>query len=408
MAIRPILSTLARHRIAAGLIVAEVALSFAIVCNALHMMTVRYEVLNKPSGLAEAELVNIDLRALTPIDGADALSDDDLRRLRALPGVKGAAIANQVIYGDNNNNTGVNNEPNDRGTRVSASSYAGDEHFLPVHGVQLVAGRNFQRDEIQKRSAVDANPDARVPVVIVDRKLAEALYPGTSAVGKRVWVFGGRESQIIGVVEALSHTNPKQASNSTRGSQGAIIAPLAGNFRNGTYMLRVEPGRRQAVLKEAAAIIREVDARRIVRRGETLLDMRNRYYAEDRAMTALLAGVCVALLAVTAFGIVGLASFWVAQRTRMIGIRRALGATQAQIRGYFQLENGLLCGMGVLLGLAGALALSQGMLQPQGAPPLPWFYLPLGALLLLLLGQLAVLAPARKASALPAATAMRA
>jgi putative ABC transport system permease protein len=408
MAIRPILSTLARHRIAAGLIVAEVALSFAIVCNALHMMSVRYEVLSKPSGLAEAELVNIDLRALAPIEGADALSDEDLKRLRALPGVKGVAIASQVIYGGNNSTTGVNTEANDQGTRVPASNYSGDEQFVPVHGLKLVAGRNFLPEEVQKSSAFQNSPDGRVPAVIVDRQLAAALFPGQDAVGKSVWAFGGRETQIVGIVETLSHSNPKESPDSGRGARGALIAPLAGNFRNGTYMLRVEPGRQQAVLKEAATIIREVDPRRSVRRGETLLEMRERFYAEDRAMTALLAGVCVALLAVTAFGIVGLASFWVAQRTRMIGIRRALGATQAQIRGYFQLENALLCGLGVLLGLIGALALSQGMLQPQGAPPLPWWYLPVGALLLLGLGQLAVLAPARKASTQPAAIAMRA
>jgi putative ABC transport system permease protein len=111
---------------------------------------------------------------------------------------------------------------------------------------------------------------------------------------------------------------------------------------------------------------------------------------------------------VTAFGIVGLASFWVAQRTRMIGVRRALGATKAQIRQYFQLENLLLCGLGVGVGAGAALAISQFVMQPQGAPALPWFYLPLGAALLLLVGQLAVLAPARRASELPAAAAMRA
>ena len=91
----------------------------------------------------------------------------------------------------------------------------------------------------------------------------------------------------------------------------------------------------------------------------------------------------------------------------MIGIRRALGATQAQIRQYFQLENLLLCGAGVLLGALGAMALNKAVLQAQGAAALPWFYLPVGAVLLLLLGQLAVLAPARKAAQLPAAIAMR-
>lgn len=405
MAIRPILSTLARHRIAAGLIVVEVALSFAIVCNALHMISLRVDTLSAESGLAESELVNIDLRAVAPIQEADSLTAEDLRRLRALPGVKGVAITNQIIYGDNNNTTYVNNAPDNGGTRVVASNYTADEHYLPVHGLKLIQGRNFRPDEVIKRSAFDGNLGTNVPSVIINRAMAEALFPSQSAVGKPVWAFGNQQALVIGVVENLSHTSPKEDDGNTR---AAMIAPLQESFRGGTYLLRVEPGRQQAVIKEATQIIREVDPRRSVRRGQTLIEMRDRYYAEDRAMTWLLGGVSVALLAVTAFGIVGLASFWVAQRTRMIGIRRALGATQAQIRQYFQLENGLLCGAGVLLGVLGAMALSQGVLQAEGAPALPWHYLPIGAVLLLLLGQLSVLAPARKAAQLPAATAMRA
>jgi putative ABC transport system permease protein len=401
MSLRPILSTLARHRIAAGLIVAEVALTLAFVSNALHMIAVRVERLSRQSGIAERELVNVDLRAVVPIETTDALTAEDLRRLRALPGVKGAAVTNQVIYGDNNNMTGVSNQPDKGGTRAAASSYDGDEHFLPVHGLTLIAGRNFQADEVVAASLFANKPETAVPVVIVNRALAEAMYPGQSAVGKPVWIYRG-PSTIIGVVEALPHTNPSGYT-----SRFAVIAPIRQNFRGGTYVLRVDPGQQQQILKQAAAMVREVDPRRLVRRGETLTNMRNAYYAQDRSMSWLLAGVCVALLAVTAFGIVGLASFWVSQRSRMIGVRRALGATQRQIRQYFQLENLLLCGAGVMLGAAGAWALSQFVMQAQGAPALPWPYLPIGALLLLLLGQLAVLAPATKAASISPATAMR-
>ncbi|MGU9537311.1 ABC transporter permease, partial [Proteus mirabilis] len=77
----------------------------------------------------------------------------------------------------------------------------------------------------------------------------------------------------------------------------------------------------------------------------------------------LMGGVCVALLLVTAMGIVGLASFWVQQRTRMIGTRRALGATEGQILRYFQLENLLLTTTGIVIGLAGAVALGQLLMQ---------------------------------------------
>jgi putative ABC transport system permease protein len=402
MSLRPILSTLARHRVAASLIVAEVALALAFVSNALHMISVRVDRLHTQTGLVEEELVNLDLRAISPIEGADALSQEDLRRLRALPGVKGVAVANQIIFGDNNNNSGVSNKSERQGTRTGAASYEGDEHLVPVLGLKLMAGRNFLPEEVIPASVFSKSPDTPVPALIINQALAQKMYPGESAVGKPLWVYSG-PSTVIGVVDTLSNTNPSHAENSY-----ALIAPIRNSYRGGTYLLRVEPGLREQVLKQAAAVIREVDPRRLVRVGKTLVEMREDYYAEDRAMTWLLAAVCVALLAVTAFGIVGLASFWVGQRTRMIGVRRALGATQAQIRQYFQLENLLLCGAGVLLGAAGALALSHHVIQAQGAPALPWLYLPIGAAVLVLLGQLAVLAPARKASALPAAAAMRA
>jgi putative ABC transport system permease protein len=97
----------------------------------------------------------------------------------------------------------------------------------------------------------------------------------------------------------------------------------------------------------------------------------------------------------------------VQQRTRMIGVRRALGATRAQIVGYFQVENLLLSGIGIVLGGAAAVGINQLLMQHYELPRLPWLYLPVGAAVLVALGQLAVLGPARRAAALPPAAVMR-
>ena len=124
-------------------------------------------------------------------------------------------------------------------------------------------------------------------------------------------------------------------------------------------------------------------------------------------MTALLVAVCLALLVVTAFGIVGLASFWVQQRTRMIGVRRALGASRRQILGYFQTENFLLTSIGIVIGMVGAYGINQVLMTYYELPRLPWVCLPIGAVLLWALGQIAVLGPARRAAALPPVVVMR-
>ena len=110
---------------------------------------------------------------------------------------------------------------------------------------------------------------------------------------------------------------------------------------------------------------------------------------------------------VTALGIVGLASFWVQQRTRQIGVRRALGATRGQILGYFMTENLLLTTFGIVLGMLGAYGLNQLLMSHYELPRLPLIYLPVGALLLWLLGQIAVLGPALRASHVSPALATR-
>jgi len=117
--------------------------------------------------------------------------------------------------------------------------------------------------------------------------------------------------------------------------------------------------------------------------------------------------VCVVMLAVTAFGIVGLTSFWVGQRRQQIGIRRAVGATRGHIMQYFQTENFLLSTAGVVLGMLLAFGINLYLMSRYEMSRMPWYYLPVSAVALWLLGQLAVLGPARRAAAVPPVVATR-
>lgn len=403
MDLLPILSTLRRHKIAAGLIVLEVALTCAIVTNALHLIQTRIEALNADSGLAEAELVVLNLRGSKPPppEGSGHIVAADMARLRALPGVKAATSVNQIVYGNNSNNSGVTLEPDSRGLRVIAAQYSADEQLLATYGLKLLEGRNFSPDEVLDGFKVFSVAEPRLPQVIINKVLADKLFPGRSALGQTIYVFGSAPSTVIGVVQTLTHPQLHRA----RGDGGAaMIFPLRGS---GNYVLRVDPAQRDAQIKAATAVLEEHDKSRVVTQARPLTEMRAAFYAQDRAMAWLMGGVCVALLLVTAMGIVGLASFWVQQRTRMIGTRRALGATEGQILRYFQLENLLLTATGVLIGLGGAVALSQLLMQSYALPRLPWAYLPAGALALAVLGQLAVWVPARRAARLAPVAALR-
>lgn len=401
----PILSTLRRHKTAAGLIVVEIAIATAIVCNALHLIANRVALLDSDSGLPEAELIDVELRFTgNPQDPADTTAQD-LREIRALPGVSAATVVNQVIYGDNSNNSDVSLMPDKSGVRLNAAQYEAGEQGLQTLGLKLVAGRDFLPEEYRAEAAVSSTDEPQVPAAIVNRGLAERLWPGASPLGRLIYVYGHQPSRVVGEVERLTHPYPGKSHND---GDVSMLFPVRNTFRSGEYLVRVsDPARRDDVLRALPRILDGVDASRIVRKIKPLTEMRATYFAQDRSMVWLMAGVCVALLVVTAFGIVGLASFWVQQRARMIGTRRALGATRSQIRHYFQLENFLLTTVGVAIGMAMAYGGSLLLMRQYELPGLPWGWLPAGAAALWALGQFAVLAPARRAAALPPVQAMR-
>src|SRR3546814_1877019 len=115
-------------------------------------------------------------------------------------------------------------------------------------------------------------------------------------------------------------------------------------------------------------------------------------------MAILMGIISVVLLAITAAGIVGLTSFWVGQRRKQIGVRRALGATRGDILNYFLTEHLLIGAGGVLVGALLAIGINLWMVTQFEMARLSLAYVVIGVVALLLLGQGAVLAPALRAS----------
>ncbi len=407
MDIRPILTTLRRHKTAAALIVFEVALTCAIICNALFLIQNRIERLDRPSGMVEDELIALKITDISASADVDARTLSDLAALRALPGVRSATISNQVRYGDSAWNSGVGPKPNQQVETASATNYYAETQLLDTLGLKLVAGRNFTESEVVTFTD-RAKPDSpRAPVALLTRALADKLYPGQNPLGQRIYTGGSEGAQVIGVVEHLMRpyemTGPAAADYS-------VIYPTRMNYNYGFYLIRVkDPSQRAQVLAAANRALAGNGAQRILGKDNATLEaMADEFHRTDRAMVWLLGAVCVALLIVTALGIVGLASFWVQQRTKQIGVRRALGATRGQILRYFQTENFLLTSLGIALGMALAFGINLLLMQHYELPRLPALYLPLGAFSLWLLGQVAVYGPARRAALVPPALATRA
>lgn len=407
MDVAPILSALRRHKVAVSLIVLEIALSCAIICNLLFLIHERIQRLQIDSGLAETELVRIQAASARQLEGGEegidrTVSLEYLNAMRSLPGVSGAALATQVPFGNSSSTSSVRLTPDQKDESLTASVYLDGGNLLDVFGSRLIAGRLFTPDEYRDLETIEGtDADQGVPAVILNRKMAERLFPGQNAVGQSIYSWGSQPTRVVGVVDELLRPNGF--------AEGAytMILPVRKYTPGMHLVVRTTPERRAEVLQAGVAALKAMDPGITIFASDTMSEMRSSYFRQDRAMAIMLSVVVLGLLVVTALGIVGLASFWVQQRTRQIGIRRALGARRVDVLRYFQTENFLITTAGIVIGMLLAYALNLALMQAYELPRLPLQFLPVGALILWLLGQIAVLGPARRASRVSPAVATR-
>lgn len=405
MDILPILATLRRHKITAALLILQIALTCAIVCNAVFLITQRLQRMDMPSGIAERELLHLELADIGRAADEKARTAEDLAALRQVPGVTEVASVNQVPFGGSSNNSGIKLDPQQKLPTLNMTTYFG-ENLIQTFGLQLVAGRLLQPEDYRDFDAViraaQAGDLKQLPsTIVITQALAERLWPGQNPLGKQIYLGSEVPLRVVGVVKGL--VRPSIWDDSMAQYSGVLPVRVF----NSQFAIRTAPGDREHVLQAAIAALKKTDPHRVVINKRLMSDMRRDFFREDRAMAVLLGGVCVALLVVTALGIVGLGSFWVAQRRRQIGVRRALGATRGNILHYFQTENFLLATLGIALGMALAYGINLFLMHHYELPRLPAIYLPVGAVALWLIGQAAVLGPALRAAAVPPVVATR-
>jgi putative ABC transport system permease protein len=421
MQIRPIVATLRKHKLTATLLALQVAFTCAIVCNAVFLIVQRVDRITVPSGLDEGSLSIVTIDDLQVKAGSEALSlhKADLAALRRLPGVESAALISNVPFTYSRRSSGGCTSLDaveavkkahsiDVPGCASADVYSGGPDMLQTLGLKLVAGRDFRADEYLP-DKTDGPVD--FPAMIVTREFAERLFPAHPDVVGRVVYFGGsgimsgHGTPIVGVVAHL-HRNDFGSPGS---DDQSVLLPVERVTGRAMFALRSKPSDRAGVIKKASAALvkRKPDRQLSADDAQTYAHIRSDYFRRDATMVDLLLAAALGLLFVTALGITGLASFWVQQRTRTIGIRRAIGATRGDILRYFQTENFLIVTFGVALGVALAIGLNLLLMEHYELPRLPLWYLPVGAAVLWVLGQLAVLAPALRASRVPPVVATR-
>ena len=413
MSLRHTISALRFSRLTAVLLVLQTALACAIVCNALFFIAQKMAPMLAATGVAAGQVLYVDQISFPGtvdpktgnVGGGTNLAN--LRtmeaRVRALPNVQAVSIDLGMPYADGFNAAGQwLNERGDASTH--ASLYFGD-HLPDALGLQLVEGRDFQPDEVTM-IGMDGNMDASV--VIISADVARRLFPTGHALGQRIVM--GKEADalrpvVVGVVRHLATRQPVDVEN----ANATVIMPIipGDGFPMASIVVRAKPGQREALARTLPALIMQTLHLSGAPRVRGFEAMRAAYFHANRNMILLLLGVSLAVVAITVIGIMGLTGFWVQRRTRQIGIRRALGATRGDILRQFLLENFVVVGVGIVLGMLVAYAGNLWLMTHLEMSRLPLVWLPIGALVLWVLGQLAVLGPARRAAAVPPVVATR-
>ncbi|HEX7324018.1 MAG TPA: FtsX-like permease family protein [Rhodanobacteraceae bacterium] len=405
MEIQPVFAALHKHKIPATLIVLEIALACAVLCNAVFMIGQRMNEMRLPNAIDQGGIITVSVQGANPkLAAADV--PRNLAALRGIPGVKAAAAINAIPLGYNSWNSVMATDPGklmSAGT-PNAATYLMSAGAPSALDLRLLKGRLFNAAEYAEgKLAGSFAPTGHV--VILTQHLARRLWPGGGALGKQVWLGKNNAYTVVGIVANVLRPNAAGGGGLDNLYNSAFfpVSPIAALT---DYVVRTAPRNRRRALAESVEKMETLAPNAVVK-GRTFSAIRSKYFAATRSMVWMLAQVCLVMLVVTAFSIVGLTSFWVGQRRRQIGIRRALGATRGQITRYFQTENFLLSTADVVLGMILSYGANLYLMQHYQLDRMPWYYLPISAAALWLLGQLAVLGPALRASLVPPVVATR-
>lgn len=393
------------------LVVLQVALACAIACNALFMLQQKLRPILGSDGVGQPDRLIVAWQiAARGEPWAIVRLREAETALRAIPGVNSVGVAGSLpmVINARMNADAIADAS---GVKANAGMYIGD-HLVKTLGLKLVAGRDFSTDE-DATVREDIGMSGSGPVIIT-RALAAKLFPGGQPLGKTIRLSARSDAPqrtVIGVVAHLMR-NDFDPGNRRALDYTMLLPGIPGKWPFPSIGVRINAtASAQQVRKQVKSAIEHTLGPRMVQGIDPIYDdygdLRAKALAGFRAAVWLLSGVTVIVLIVTLAGIMGMTSYWVQQRTRQIGIRRALGARRRDILRYLQLENFIVVGSGVALGVLMAYVVNLWLMRHYELMRLPWAYLPVGAILLLMLGQAAVLGPALRAAAVPPVVATR-
>jgi predicted permease len=373
----------ARWRWGRGLIAAQVAISVLLVIGAGLFGRTLLRLYAIETGFHREDVTLISVKTDRASVQGSALRGQILESLRSMPGVASASFENAALsykgslYGTQVE--GYTYGPNED-THVQVN-YIAEDYFRTLR-TPVILGREFN----------DRDTATKAQVVVVNEAFARRYFQGRSPLGKRIGFKGPKRMEIVGMVKDI---RPR----SLREEIPAIVYVDAVQFnrpQSGVYIVR---GAGIAGIVDSA--LKRVDRHLLATDVRTLDENLSRSILRER-MLGTLAGLFGALsLILVSVGVYGVMAFQVARRQKEIGVRMALGARPLQVTGMVLAETAVPVGIGVALGLAGALGitrLAEKMLY--GVAPTDPVTFAGASMILIFLGLLAAYVPSRRAARL--------
>ena len=391
----PILRSLRHHKGAFSLLVLEVALGFVMLTHTMIAVRYYFRLHVRPTGMPEDQLVIARRRFLHPrdVEAARTAARADvaaLARLAPAAAIETVPLPEAVAF------PVALTRPGD-----SQPNFAWPVRATPAVtaalGVQVVAGTDL---EAAMRTRL---PDGATPILL-SWSVAEKLF-GTidNAIGQPVDGSDFGHARVAGVVRDFAYR-----SHWVPNVMAMVIVPTEPVTEHEViYVMHAPAGGRAAVVEgatRALTAIADTDSAIVVK---PLDRTATRFAGLSSGAMVILTWTGFLVVAVALAGSLALASFSVAERTRQIGVRRALGASRGEIVRYFLLENFVLTTFGLGLGLGLAIGLNQVLRRIMVEMKLTPDEALLSMAVFLVTGLLSALVPARRAALIPPWAATR-
>jgi putative ABC transport system permease protein len=396
-----------RQRLRSILVTVEVAVSVVLLVASGLLIRAVGKVQAVEPGF-ESERVLTLRTALTSSRSADSVRRTDfydrvLAGVQSLPGVEAAAYTSGLPMVLTGGIAGVEipgAEESDRQDNTVSLRYVTPQFFAAL-GIPVRQGRGVE----------DGDRPGRPRVAVVSESFVRQFWPGETPLGKTFRVRG-LEPTIVGVVRDIKVRGLER----TNEPQLYMAAPQAPSQLGGLYIpkdlvIRVsprsDPG--EALVSAVRDVVRRVDPEQPVSEVRLLSDVVAGQTADRRAQLRVLSALAIVALLLTGIGIHGLLAFMVAQRSREIGVRLALGAEPARVARMIVGEAARLALLGGIPGLLVAYAAARAMSALLfGIPPGDLLTLAGGTLIVVLVTLAGSLAPAFNAVRVSPLLAMRA